>query len=302
MAGTRLDVEAELDRLYQLPLDQFEHARNELASRVRAEGRAATALRIDLVAKPTLSAWAVNQLYWHGRAEFDALAAVGRTLRAAQEATLQGQHAEVREASRARDAALVAALERTLDLLREGGHAPTPGTRLRIATNLDALAAYGGVPPEAPPGRLLEDLDPPGFEIFDLVQPAATAAEPTPAVTPAPERAPAKVVSFEETARARREVAEAGRLASDRRAEAQQAKAALADAQQGVKAAQAGAERAKRASEEANARVAEAEREVPERERDLERARQAAVEAEQDLERAHAALEAVRKPRGGRSE
>ena len=47
-----------LDRLFQLPLDEFTAARNTLAKASGADGAA-----IRQLSKPPVAAWAVNQLY-----------------------------------------------------------------------------------------------------------------------------------------------------------------------------------------------------------------------------------------------
>ena len=49
-------------------------------------------------------------------------------------------------------------------LLRDAGHNPTPDMIHRITTTLEAVSAYA-TPSDGPtPGRLTQDLDPPGFE------------------------------------------------------------------------------------------------------------------------------------------
>ena len=290
------DVDPEIDRLYQLPLDEFVHARNELAARVRAEGRENEAMRVHSLAKPSVSAWAVNHLFWRARAEFDALMKAGARLRAAQEATLGGRGGDVRNAGKERDAALVGALDRTLDLLQQSGHPATPAMRLRIATDLDALAAYGGSPPGGAAGRLIDDLDAPGFEVFEGMR--ARARRPLkrePEGRRPHRRAAAEVVSFEAIAGARRAVAEAERAAGEKRAEAQRAADALDQARADVKTAHADEARAKSAWDEARRRLEQAEHRVPEREKQAEDARRAAREAGEAIERARAALEQVRK-------
>jgi hypothetical protein len=295
-AKDRPDIDAEIDRLYQLPLEEFVSARNDRALRARAEGDGEAALRLHSLAKPAVSAWAVNQLYWRARPAFDGLVKAGQALRVAQEATPGGRTGNVREAGRERDAALVAALERAIDLLQQAGHPATPAMRLRVATNLDALAAYGGAPPGAVPGRLVEDLEPPGFEVFTGIRPRAMRAGKPASEEPRRQRAAApKVVSFEAVATARRAVADAERAASEKRAEAHRAAAALEEARADVKTAQAEAERAKSAWEEARRRVEQAERRVPDRENEAERARRAADEANQAVDRASATLETVRR-------
>jgi hypothetical protein len=49
------------------------------------------------------------------------------------------------------------------EILRADGHAAAEGTLTRTSTTLQALAAAGSFAPD-PPGRLLADRDPPGFE------------------------------------------------------------------------------------------------------------------------------------------
>lgn len=295
-AKTHSDVDAAIDRLYQIPLDDFVQARNELAAQVRADGDADTALLMQSLAKPPLSAWAVNQVYWHARQAFDALAKAGQRLRSAQEATLAGRAADVRDAGKGRDAALVAALEAALDLLQKTGHPATPAMRLRIATNLEALAAYGGTPPGTSPGRLTEDLDPPGFEVFAGIRPRAEKArKPEPEERRPHRSGTGKVVSFEAIAKARRALAEAEHTASEMRTQALRAEAALEHAQDAVKAAQVEADRAKAAWEEANRKVEQAERRVPEHEQAATTARRGADEAAAEVERARATLDAAKK-------
>ncbi len=295
-AKPQADIEPDIDRLYQLPLDEFVQARNDLAARVRAESQEDAAMRVHSLAKPSVSAWAVNQLYWRARPEFDALMKAGQKLRATQQATLAGRAADVRQAGKERDAALVAALDRTLALLRESDHPATPAMRLRIATDLDALAAYGGSPPGGAAGRLVDDLDAPGFEVFEGMR--ARAGKPAKAEREGrrPHKRPAaEVVSFEAIAGARRAVADAEHAAAEKRAEAQRAASALDEARADLTAAQAEEARAKSTWENAQRRLGQAEHRVPERERDAELARRAAQEAGEAIERARAALEAVRR-------
>ena len=60
--------DAEIDRLYQLPLDEFTAARNALAKKAGADGAS-----IRSLTKPPVAAWAVNQVYWRDRSTYDAL-------------------------------------------------------------------------------------------------------------------------------------------------------------------------------------------------------------------------------------
>ena len=58
------------------------------------------------LAKPSVTAWAVNQLYWQHREEFDRLIATGQRFRQAQTSGRSGKVADMREALDARRQAL----------------------------------------------------------------------------------------------------------------------------------------------------------------------------------------------------
>src|ERR1051326_7740582 len=139
----------EIDDLFRLPLAQFTSARNALASRLKKEGRANDAERVKLLAKPSVSAWTVNQLYWDHREAFDQLIATGKRFRPSQ--------ASMRGSLDARREALVQLSDLATELLLEAGHNPSQDTIHRVTTTLEALS-------DGPaPGRLTSDVDPPGF-------------------------------------------------------------------------------------------------------------------------------------------
>lgn len=77
MATSGIDVETEIDRLYQLSLAEFVAARNALAARLKSGGDKDNAARVRALARPNVPAWAANRAYWTARREFDAL--IGRT-------------------------------------------------------------------------------------------------------------------------------------------------------------------------------------------------------------------------------
>jgi hypothetical protein len=148
-------LETDIDRLYQLPLDEFTAARNALA---RTAGDDAADVR-QLV-KPSIPAWAVNQLYWKQRELYDALIDASAALRKTHKTILGGRRADLREPSRAHEEALEAALKGALALLQEAGHPATDATRQGVLTTLRAL------PANEPPGRLTATLQPGGFEML----------------------------------------------------------------------------------------------------------------------------------------
>jgi hypothetical protein len=173
MASRALD--AEIDRLYQLPLDEFTPARNALA-----KGAGGEAARIRALAKPPIAAWAVNQLYWRKPDLWNALVAAAENARRAHRAVLAGRSGDVRAASKVHDDAVEKALKATLDLLADAGHPATDTTKHAIGTTLRAL------PGSEDPGRLTGTLQPAGFETLTGLPIAQLTAKPA---KPAPTRA-----------------------------------------------------------------------------------------------------------------
>ena len=63
-------VEQAADLLYGLPLDEFTPARNAAAKELRDQGLKAEADAVKALAKPSVAAWAVNQLTRHHHAGY----------------------------------------------------------------------------------------------------------------------------------------------------------------------------------------------------------------------------------------
>src|SRR5262245_37349189 len=95
MAKTKLDDD--VDQLFKVPVAEFTGLRNALAARLKKEGHGEDADRIKALGKPSVSAWAVNQLYWKQRDAFDRLLETGERLRHAQAAQLAGKTVDVKE-------------------------------------------------------------------------------------------------------------------------------------------------------------------------------------------------------------
>jgi hypothetical protein len=206
MASRALD--AEIDRLYQLPLDEFTTARNELA-----KGAGTEAKRIRALAKPPIAAWAVNQLHWKHPDLWNALIAAGENAQRAHRAVLAGKSADVRAAGKVHEDAVEKALRATLKLLGEAGHPAADATKHAIGTTLRAL------PGDEAAGRFTRTLQPAGFGMLTGMQVAAgppRAAKPVPAkpalVSAKPSAPP---VDAKALTRARQVAAEAARILRD---------------------------------------------------------------------------------------
>ncbi|MEP6742607.1 MAG: hypothetical protein ABJB61_08920 [bacterium] len=153
-------LEDDVDALFKLPLNEFIEARKTLAAQLKKSGYAIDAERVKLLAKPSISAWTVNQLYWNHREPFDELMVSGQRFRKAQ---TSGKVAEMRDALDARREALSHLSELATALLSDVGPSPSLDTIRRITTTLEGLSAHASLD-GATPGRLTKDVDPPGFE------------------------------------------------------------------------------------------------------------------------------------------
>src|SRR5437764_14387939 len=98
-----MQFEEDVDALFTLPLAEFIGARKALAARLKKAGHGDEANQVKALAKPSISAWAVNQLYWHHREVFDQLISMGQRFRKAQTAR---KIADIHEALDARREAL----------------------------------------------------------------------------------------------------------------------------------------------------------------------------------------------------
>jgi len=248
------NLENEIDALFVLPLADFTGARNALAARLKKDGRADDAERVKSLRKPPVSAWVVNQLYWRHREAFDRLLATGD-----QASQLSGKAVDLRESRDARRESLNQLSRLAAALLRKAGHNPTPEISRRIDTTLEAISAYASLPGSPYPGRLTDDVDPPGFDAL------------------------AALISDVPTPKRQKNAAGETRIA--------QAKASLRDAEQALKQARAIAEETDAARKKAAAVKREAERLMREADERLRAAAAEADEAAKALEQAERAVD-----------
>ena len=251
-----------LQELYQAPLAQFVAERKRLAGDLKTSGDAGGAKRLLDRKRPTVSAWVVNQLYWHARDAFDELLATAEQLRKGN-----------LEASAAHRDAIAKLRKRASSILEDGGHAATEATLRRVTTTLSALAASGGFDPD-PPGTLAADRDPPGFDALIGVPVAADADEA--------EEPPAKKPDGKhQLAQARTEQAEQAERAEEQR-RAEMAEKKREEDQRKRKAAER--HRFEAALRTAKGDLDSAERKVKQLEKQLEQAQNDAVKAQEAID------------------
>ncbi len=157
-------MDAKIDRLYQLALDEFTAARNTLAKSLTG----ADAALVKKLVKPTVVPWAVNQVYWRARPAYDRLLKCGEKLRATQIAALEGRKADVAAASDAHRRAIADAV-REAERLTAGVKAK-PGAEA-LSRTFEALSLTR-TPPEAH-GRFTTELQPAGLEALAGITPKA---------------------------------------------------------------------------------------------------------------------------------
>jgi hypothetical protein len=75
-------LDAEIDRLYGLPLAEFTKERDALARRLRADGKRDVATAIADLRKPVLAAWVVNRLARACRTDVESLVEAAAAIRA----------------------------------------------------------------------------------------------------------------------------------------------------------------------------------------------------------------------------
>lgn len=295
---------ADIDGLFQLPLTEFTSARNALAATMKRTGHEDEAQRIKALAKPPVSAWTVNQLYWRHRTIFNQLIAAGERLRNAQASRLAGKGSprrtpaswgakggDMRAPLEARRAALSDLTKLAAALLRETGHIPAPEMMRRITMTLEALATHGSHPNAPPPGRLTDDIDPPGFEALAALVPGrggrARGNEPT------------RVIPFRQRPEARTAKKKVGpkqeqrQREEERKARLAAAKSAVHDAERALREARKSAEQAEAALKKAAAHTKEAEKRKTELDKRLEKAATEADQARQDARRVAADAESA---------
>jgi hypothetical protein len=279
-------LDEDIDRLYRLPLESFTPARNALAKTAGADAAAVRALE-----KPSIAAWAVNQLYWQKRAEYDALVEAAEHVRAAHKAVLGGKSGALRETGEAHEKEIERATKAAVSLLSDGGHPVTDATKQAIVTTLRAL-------PSGTPGRLVKPLQPGGFEMLaglTLKKGPAPAPAPAPRPAPTPKGQPKGTKAL---TRAREAATAATRALRDAEhaakrtefelaratREAEQADKALASAQRALERAQQEAEEAEAAAESAGRARESAARRAEEAAEAVEKAGARLRRAEEDVQ------------------
>lgn len=272
------NLEGDVDALFKLPLAEFTGARNNLAARLKREGRAEDSTFVKKLPKPSISAWAVNQLHWNHREAFDRLLATSQRFRQSQTSHSATRMADLRGSLDARREELSHLSDLATVLLREAGHSPTPDNIHRITTTLEALSAHATLSGGPTPGRLTEDVDPPSFASLASLIPGIPGTDTTKRneeharATPSqkPGSAAAKTRQATPTGKAQK----VSEDEETRRANIAAAKVSLQEARRSLTEAQRKAQRSEAAQKKANAEAKKAASEARQAEKLLRGAEQ----------------------------
>jgi hypothetical protein len=148
------------DDLYGLPLERFVPERTALTKALRAEGRREDAARVAKLRKPSLAAWAVNQLARTQRRGIDALFGAGEELQRAHADLIEGNGdaGALRAATERERAAVDELVGAARGLLSADGHELTQATLDRVAETLRAAAIDPDARAQVRDGRIEREL------------------------------------------------------------------------------------------------------------------------------------------------
>ncbi|MEA2234511.1 MAG: hypothetical protein QOD83_4327 [Solirubrobacteraceae bacterium] len=208
------------DDLYGLALERFVPERTSLARALRADGRRDEAAAVAGARKPSVAAWAVNQLVRSQGPAVKELFDAGDALRQAQAALLagRGDGGALRAARERERVAVDGLVDSARGLLSSQGHELSPATLDRVLDTLHAAALDDSAREQVRAGRLERELRHAGLGLGEAEAAAATTTTPPPpppASVPRTKRgagkAGAKSQRAERDEEARRRAAEAAR-------------------------------------------------------------------------------------------
>src|SRR5919197_1987844 len=252
-----MDAEEAIDELYAAAPEDFVAERTRLAKALKESGSDEDAQRLAKLRKPSLAAWALNQLARQQRRDVDLLLDAGHRLREAQAGVLSGAEREAFDNARRSERDAVSRLTAEAEkLLRTRGSASATSLG-QIQETLRAAAVSEEGRELLARGRFAQPLASQGFELVaELAGTAREAAKP-------------------ETKRARDQ------------ARQRQAKEALREAKERLRTAEQAARRARAQADRVRAEADAAEREADEAQAQADTAAAEVEQAERDLRRAH---------------
>ena len=146
--------------LYGLPPGEFTQARDALVKRLRADKERDLANQVKGLRRPTLAAWALNQLVRNRRRDVDKLLAAGEELQKAQEQLVGGGDRAGFQRAAAKERELVAQLARDASALAAEAGVGSQGLEEKLISTLHAAALDEETAAELAAGRVLRERQP----------------------------------------------------------------------------------------------------------------------------------------------
>jgi len=152
-------VEEAADELYGLTPAEFTVARDARAKELRSGGDRDAANAVKALRRPTVAAWALNQLSRRRGDDLDELLAAGEELRAAQEELLGGGDRSAFQEAATRERELVARLAADAAALASEAGERGAGLQEKVAETLHAATLDEETAGELRAGRLVKERD-----------------------------------------------------------------------------------------------------------------------------------------------
>lgn len=153
-------LDAQIDELYRLPLEEFTKARNTVAKSLSGTEKK----QIGSLVKPSVPIWVINQLFWQDAPTYKALIDAAEKLRAAHRLALSGGKADTRKPDQLHRTTVEKAFTRAIGLAEKRGVRLTDSVRETVRRTLAAL------PSDETAGRLTHPPEPAGFSLLSGVK------------------------------------------------------------------------------------------------------------------------------------
>jgi hypothetical protein len=169
------ELEEEIDALYAGRLEHFVSGRNALSRKLKQAGAADTAAEVAALRKPTVAAWAVNQLARTHRRDVDLLLDAGKRIVDAQQTSIsQGGRAGL---DAARGSLRTAVTDLTASAQQVLGDRAGQTTLTRVAETLRSAATEEKGRELLARGRLTAELSDTGWDTIAALAPAPAPRE-----------------------------------------------------------------------------------------------------------------------------
>lgn len=252
------DLPKVADELFLLPPGEFTRRRNEIAKELKQGGDAEGSAKVSALSKPSLAAWALNQVARWNSKMVRALTDIDETLRKPDSSS------EFRKASAERHRIVGQIVRAASEVLENSGHKAGSAVTQKITQTLLAVGYDDAARESLAQGRLVTDLKAggPGGDMWDVSIPEGPGEPPAPEKDESESRAGARVQA--EVRKRRQKIAR----------EVELLKEAAEKAGQIAREARDRAEEARAESKGAEAAAAEAEKQAAEADDALERMEQ----------------------------